>query len=88
MSDEDRKFEHNAQALLDESVTRVSGRVRSRLNQARHAALASASSWDCSTACGRSPYWPAHCWRVWQQKLHLRRQFSASPLRHAWPCSP
>lgn len=34
------RFEQNAQALLGESVTRVSGRVRSRLNQARHAALA------------------------------------------------
>lgn len=40
MSDEDRKFEQHAQAVLDESLTRVSGRVRSRLNQARHAALA------------------------------------------------
>lgn len=36
---DDRNFEQNARALLDESVTRASGRVRSRLNQARHAAL-------------------------------------------------
>ena len=34
------RFEQNARALLGESVTRVSGQVRSRLNQARHAALA------------------------------------------------
>jgi hypothetical protein len=34
------QFEQNAQALLGESVTRTSGRVRSRLNQARHAAVA------------------------------------------------
>ncbi len=33
-------FEKSSQTLLGESVTRVSGRVRSRLNQARHAALA------------------------------------------------
>ncbi len=39
-TDENRNFEQNAKALLGESVTRVSGRVRSRLNQARHAALA------------------------------------------------
>ena len=34
------QFEEHARVLLDESVTRVSGSVRSRLNQARHAALA------------------------------------------------
>lgn len=39
-TDDDRKFEEHARAVLDESVTRVSARVRSRLNQARHAALA------------------------------------------------
>jgi anti-sigma-K factor RskA len=38
--DRDSQFEQHARALLDESVTRVSGSVRSRLNQARHAALA------------------------------------------------
>ena len=38
--DRDNPFEQNAQALLGESVTRASGHVRSRLNQARHAALA------------------------------------------------
>lgn len=35
-------FEHQLQALLEESVQRVGGRARSRLNQARHAALAEA----------------------------------------------
>jgi len=38
--DRDSQFEQNAQALLGESVSRTSGHVRSRLNQARHAALA------------------------------------------------
>ena len=42
MSDED--FERRTQAVLGESVTRTSGRVRSRLNQARHAALAEIES--------------------------------------------
>jgi hypothetical protein len=35
-------FEHRLQALLEESVQRVGGRARSRLTQARHAALAEA----------------------------------------------
>jgi hypothetical protein len=34
------EFEARAREALDESVTRVSGHVRSRLNQARQAALA------------------------------------------------
>jgi hypothetical protein len=34
------EFEAHAREALDESVTRVSGHVRSRLNQARQAALA------------------------------------------------
>ena len=33
------EFEQHAQRLLEDSVTRVDARVRSRLNQARHAAL-------------------------------------------------
>jgi hypothetical protein len=32
-------FERNARALLEESVTRIDARTRSRLNRARHAAL-------------------------------------------------
>jgi hypothetical protein len=36
----DSELERHTRAVLDESVTRTSGRVRSRLNQARHAALA------------------------------------------------
>jgi ferric-dicitrate binding protein FerR (iron transport regulator) len=41
-ADEDRlaETERRARGVLDESVTRVSGHVRSRLNQARQAALA------------------------------------------------
>jgi hypothetical protein len=34
------EFERHVRALLEESVTRVDGRIRSRLNQARHAAVA------------------------------------------------
>jgi anti-sigma-K factor RskA len=33
-------FEKRTRALLQESVTRIDSRIRSRLNQARHAALA------------------------------------------------
>lgn len=36
-------FEHRLQALLEESVQRVGGRARSRLTQARYAALAEAA---------------------------------------------
>ncbi|MGH8318653.1 MAG: hypothetical protein ACREUL_11835 [Steroidobacteraceae bacterium] len=36
-------FEQRLRVLLDESVQRVGGRVRSRLTQARHAALAEAA---------------------------------------------
>jgi hypothetical protein len=34
------RFERNARALLEEGVRRIDGRTRSRLNQARQAALA------------------------------------------------
>jgi hypothetical protein len=37
------EFEQRARALLEESVLRVDGRIRSRLNQARHAAIEEAS---------------------------------------------
>jgi anti-sigma-K factor RskA len=33
-------FEKRTRALLEQSVSRIDGRIRSRLNQARHAALA------------------------------------------------
>jgi hypothetical protein len=33
------EFEKRTRAVLEESVSRVDGRIRSRLNQARHAAL-------------------------------------------------
>jgi hypothetical protein len=33
------EFEQHARALLEQSVLRVDGRIRSRLNQARHAAV-------------------------------------------------
>ncbi|TLZ01903.1 MAG: hypothetical protein E6K39_16915 [Gammaproteobacteria bacterium] len=37
-------FERNARVLLEESVSRIDGRTRSRLNQARHAALEAAAA--------------------------------------------
>jgi hypothetical protein len=37
------EFERHARGLLEESVLRIDGRVRSRLNQARHAAIEQAS---------------------------------------------
>jgi hypothetical protein len=37
------EFERQLRALLEEGVQRVGGRARSRLNQARHAALAAAA---------------------------------------------
>ncbi|HUL47427.1 MAG TPA: hypothetical protein VLV25_10055 [Steroidobacteraceae bacterium] len=36
------QLERNAKLVLEESVRRIDGRTRSRLNQARHAALAAA----------------------------------------------
>ncbi|HVO45172.1 MAG TPA: hypothetical protein VMT29_02445 [Steroidobacteraceae bacterium] len=37
------EFARHARGVLEESVTRIDGRVRSRLNQARHAALEQAT---------------------------------------------
>jgi len=45
-----KEFERRARAVLDEGVHRVDGSVRSRLTQARHAALAEAES-------ARRPFW-------------------------------
>jgi hypothetical protein len=44
-------FEKRTRALLEESVTRIDGRIRSRLNQARHAALAEVER------ARRTPWW-------------------------------
>jgi hypothetical protein len=38
------EFERRARLMLEESVTRIDGRVRSRLTQARHAALEAATA--------------------------------------------
>jgi negative regulator of sigma E activity len=38
------EFERNARTVLEESVLRIDARTRSRLNQARHAALEAAQS--------------------------------------------
>jgi hypothetical protein len=43
MNDTTSEFEKRTRALLEDSVQRVDGRIRSRLNQARHAALEEAS---------------------------------------------
>ena len=42
--DETARFEQRLRALLEESTRQAAGRVRSRLNQARHAAVAHAPS--------------------------------------------
>jgi hypothetical protein len=42
-SQEMTEFEQHARALLEDSVLHVDGRIRSRLNQARHAAVEAAS---------------------------------------------
>jgi anti-sigma-K factor RskA len=44
-------FEQRARALLEESVTRIDGRIRSRLNQARHATVAELQQ------PARRPFW-------------------------------
>jgi anti-sigma-K factor RskA len=49
-----RDFEEHASALLGESVTRVNSRVRSRLNQARHATLE-----EMAANSGRRAWWRA-----------------------------
>jgi hypothetical protein len=54
----DTEFEHRLQALLEESVQRVGGRARSRLTQARYAALAEAA---------RSSRWRPLRARVWSR---------------------
>ena len=38
------EFERNARLVLEESLSRIDGRTRSRLNQARHAALEAAGT--------------------------------------------
>jgi hypothetical protein len=43
------EFERNARTVLAESVRRIDGRTRSRLNQARQAAVAAAAT--------RTPWW-------------------------------
>jgi anti-sigma-K factor RskA len=50
-----KDFEQRASGLLNESVTRVNARVRSRLNQARQAALEEAAAADAM----RRPWWRA-----------------------------
>lgn len=48
------QFEEGARALLQESVTRIDARMRSRLNQARHAALEELERPQ------RAPWWRAY----------------------------
>jgi hypothetical protein len=50
------EFERQVRALLEEGVQRVGGHARSRLNQARHAALAEAAR---PRRDGFLPLWPA-----------------------------
>jgi hypothetical protein len=50
-SQELTEFERNARRVLEESLTRVDARTRSRLNQARHAAL------EAALTARRRPRW-------------------------------
>ena len=43
MNDTNSEFEKRTRELLEDSVQRVDGRIRSRLNQARHAAIEEAT---------------------------------------------
>jgi hypothetical protein len=45
------EFERNARAVLEESMSRIDGRTRSRLNQARQAAV------EAAGARQRRPWW-------------------------------
>jgi hypothetical protein len=45
------EFEQRARALLEDSALRIDGRVRSRLNQARHAAI------EAALASRRPSFW-------------------------------
>jgi hypothetical protein len=49
MSGPHSEFERRMQTALEDSVLRIDGRIRSRLNQARHAAVAAAEI--------RPPFW-------------------------------
>jgi hypothetical protein len=44
VNESDTEFERNARRVLEESVRRIDARTRSRLNQARHAALEAAAT--------------------------------------------
>ena len=83
----DTDFEHRLQALLEESVQRVGGRARSRLTQARHAALAEAA---------RSSRWQAPRRALaWTRRQPLLWMPAASAIAAAvlvafmlWPHAP
>jgi hypothetical protein len=73
-SESNDEFARRAGALLEESVLRIDGRIRSRLNQARHAAIAQA---------GRSR-------RAWRFALMPAGAVAAAALVALvlWPHSP
>ena len=78
-------FEHRLQALLEESVQRVGGRARSRLTQARHAALAEAAR--------SSRWWPLRA--LVRSRPHLLWMPTAGAMAAAalvafvlWPHAP
>jgi hypothetical protein len=61
----DTDFEHRLQALLEESVQRVGGHARSRLTQARHAALAEAALSSPWRLPMRALTWTRHQRLLW-----------------------
>lgn len=91
------QFERNARALLEESVSRIDARTRSRLNQARHAALAAAgtprprwlSSFTLMPAASAAAAALLVAFVLWQrQPAGERRSRGAPPPWKTLICSP
>ena len=91
------EFERQLHAVLEGSVQRVGGRARSRLNQARHAALAEAvrpRGWHLAlrlrARAGRHPLWMPAAGAVAAAVLvtlvlwpHAPREYPAAEASHA-----
>lgn len=68
-------FERQLHGLLEESVRRVGGHARSRLNQARQAAIAEAGRRD----------WRARLSRALRGAYHWPSMAAGHPARPSWP---
>ena len=84
-------FERRLQALLQESVQRVGGRARSRLTQARHAALAEAARGGRWQWPLRALTWIRHQplpWMPTAGAMAAAVLVAFVLLPHAWPSHP